>query len=44
MILRVQFVKKTGMFNSKLWKSMWQICTISGSIEDTWGEFGFDYT
>jgi hypothetical protein len=33
-ILGVQFVKKMGMFNFKLRKSMWQIRTTSGSIED----------
>jgi hypothetical protein len=33
-ILGVQFTKKMGMFNSKLRKSMWQIRTISGSIEE----------
>jgi hypothetical protein len=34
MILGVQFAKKMGMFNSKLWKSMWQIRTVSGSVEE----------
>jgi hypothetical protein len=34
LILRVQFAKKMGMLNSKLWKSMWQICTTSGNIEE----------
>jgi hypothetical protein len=38
MILGVQFAKKMGMFNSKLWKSMWQIRTTSGSIEEVFGE------
>ncbi len=33
-ILGVQFTKKMGMFDSKLWKSMWQIHTISGSVEE----------
>jgi len=33
-ILGVQFTKKMGMFDSKLWKSMWQICTVSGSLEE----------
>jgi hypothetical protein len=37
-ILRVQFAKKMGMFDSKLWKSMWQIRTASGSIEEVLGE------
>jgi len=34
MIIRVQFVKKMGMFNSKLWKSMWQIRATNGSVEE----------
>jgi hypothetical protein len=38
MILGVQFTKKMGMFNSKLWKSMWQIRTASGSVEEVLGE------
>jgi hypothetical protein len=38
MILKVQFVKKMGMLNSKLRKSMWQIRTISGSLEEILGE------
>jgi len=33
-ILKVQFAKKMGMFNSKQWKSMWQICTASGSVKE----------
>jgi hypothetical protein len=37
-ILGVQFAKKMGMLNSKLQKSMWQICTTSGNIEDVLGE------
>jgi hypothetical protein len=37
-IFGVQFAKKTGMFNSKLQKSMWQICTASGSVEEVLGE------
>jgi hypothetical protein len=44
MILGVQFAKKMGMLDSNLRKSMWQIRTASGSIEVTWGKFGFDYT
>jgi hypothetical protein len=32
-ILGVQFAKKMGMLDFKLWKSMWQTCTTSGSIE-----------
>ncbi len=38
MILGFQFAKKMGMLDSKLQKSMWQICTISGSIEEVFGE------
>jgi hypothetical protein len=38
MILGVQFAKKMGMFDSKLRKFMWQICTASGSIEEVLGE------
>jgi hypothetical protein len=34
MILGVQFAKKMGMLDSKLWKSMWQIRTTSGSVEE----------
>jgi hypothetical protein len=37
-ILRVQFTKKMGMFDTKLWKSMWQICTTSGSVKEVLGE------
>ncbi len=38
MIFGVQLAKKMGMFNSKLWKFMWQICTASGSVEKVLGE------
>jgi hypothetical protein len=38
MILGIQFAKKMGMFNAKLRKSMWQIHTVSGSIEEVLGE------
>jgi hypothetical protein len=38
MILKVQFAKKMGMLDSKLGKSMWQICTTSGSVEEVFGE------
>ncbi len=38
MILGVQFAKKMGMLDSKLWKSMWQIHTVSGSVEEVLGE------
>jgi hypothetical protein len=37
-ILGVQFTKKMGMFDSKLRKSMWQIRTASGSVEEVLGE------
>jgi hypothetical protein len=37
-IFGVQFAKKMGMFDSKLQKSMWQICTISASVEEVFGE------
>jgi len=37
-ILGVQFAKKMGMLDFKLWKSMWQIRTVSGSIEEVLGE------
>jgi len=33
-ILRVQFAKKMGMLDSKLQKSMWQIYTVSASVEE----------
>jgi len=36
-ILEIQFAKKMGMFDSKLWKCMWQIHTVSGSIEEVFG-------
>jgi len=37
-ILEVQFAKKMGMLDSKLRKSMWQIRTASGSVEEVLGE------
>ncbi len=37
-ILGVQFAKKMGMFDSKLRKSMWQIHTANGSVEEVFGE------
>jgi hypothetical protein len=37
-ILGVQFAKKMGMFDSKLWKSMWQIHIVSGRVEEVFGE------
>jgi len=36
--LRVQFVMKMGMLDSKLRKSMWQIRTASGNVEEVFGE------
>jgi hypothetical protein len=33
-ILGVQFAKKMGMLDSKLSKSMWQIWTVSGNVEE----------
>jgi hypothetical protein len=38
MILRVQFAKKMGMFDSKLWKSMWQIRIVNERVEEVFGE------
>jgi hypothetical protein len=38
MILGVQFAKMMGMFDSKLQKSMCQIRTTNGSIEEVLGE------
>ncbi len=38
MIFGVQFTKKMGMFDSILWKSMWQIRTASGSVKEVLGE------
>ncbi len=38
MIFGIQFAKKMGMFDSKLWKSMWQIRIASGSVEEVLGE------
>jgi hypothetical protein len=37
-IFGVQFTKKMSMLDSKLWKSMWQIRTASGSVEEVLGE------
>ncbi len=37
-ILGFQFAKKMGMFDSKLRKSLWQIRTASGSVEEVFGE------
>jgi hypothetical protein len=38
MILRVQFAKKMGILDSKLRKSMWQIRTISGNVQEVLGD------
>ncbi len=37
-ILGVQFAKKMGMLDSNLQKSMWQIRTVTGNIEEVFGE------
>jgi hypothetical protein len=37
-ILGVQCAKKMGMLDSKLRKSMWQICIASGSVKEVLGE------
>jgi hypothetical protein len=37
-IFGIQFAKKMGMLDSKLRKSMWQICTATGNIEEVLGE------
>jgi hypothetical protein len=37
-ILGVQFAKKMGMLDSKLRKSMWQIHTASGNVQEVLGE------
>jgi len=37
-ILGVQFTKKMGMLDSKLCKYMWQICTVSGNVEEVFRE------
>jgi hypothetical protein len=37
-IFGVQFAKKMGMLDSKLWKFMWQIRTASGNVEELFGE------
>jgi hypothetical protein len=41
LILGVQFAKKMGMLDSKLRKSMWQIHTTSGSVEEVLGESSY---
>ncbi len=37
-ILGIQFAKKMGKLDSKLYKSMWQIRIANGSIEKVLGE------
>jgi hypothetical protein len=37
-IIGIQFIKKMGMFESKLQKSMWQICTDNGNVEEVFGK------
>jgi hypothetical protein len=37
-ILKVQFAKKMGILDSKLWKSMWQIHIANGSVKEVLGE------
>jgi hypothetical protein len=37
-VFGVQFAKKMGMLGCKLRKSMWQIRTTSGSVEEVFGE------
>jgi hypothetical protein len=37
-ILVIQFTKKMGMLDSKLWKSMWQIRSVNGSVKEVLGE------
>jgi hypothetical protein len=36
--LGVQFAKKMGVLDSKLWKPIWQIRTVSESVEEVLGE------
>jgi hypothetical protein len=37
-VLGVQFAKKMGMLDSKLWKYMWQIHIVNGSVKEVLGE------
>jgi hypothetical protein len=37
-IIGVQFAKNMGMLDSKLQKFMWQIRSVSGSVEEVLGE------
>jgi hypothetical protein len=37
-IFGIQFAKKMGMFDSKLWKFMWQIRTANGNVKEVLGE------
>ncbi len=37
-IFKVQFAKKMGILDFKLWESMWQIRIVKGSVEEVLGE------
>jgi len=37
-ILGVQFAKNMGVLDSKLQRSMWQICTVNGNVKEVLGE------
>ncbi len=41
LILGVQFAKKMRMLDSKLWKSMWQIRTANGSVEEVFAKSSY---
>ncbi len=41
LILGIQFSKKMHMLDSKLWKSMWQIRTTSGSVEEVFAKSSY---
>jgi hypothetical protein len=41
LILGVQFAKKMRMLDSKLWKSMWQIRTSSGNVEEVFAKSSY---
>ncbi len=40
-ILGVQFAKKMGLLDSKLWKSVWEIRIANGSGEEVLGESSY---
>jgi len=44
LILGVQFAKKMHMLDSKLWKSMWQIRTVNGNVEEVFEESSYFIT